>query len=153
DDLLAGRPVEEGLGAGARFGRAAAFGAEDDPPNRQVLVIADQLQQGPAAANLDVVRVGAEAQDVLHVAETELDHGVSVSSGLNPSRNRANARRRRKRRSPATARRSQTPDRCTARRERQSRRTPPTSGSTFPCRRPASDIRARILPERTASAR
>src|SRR5258708_22710077 len=63
DDLFLGNSAEECLRARARFTRAAALRAEHHPPDRQVLMIADQLEQRAAAANLDIVGVRAQTQD------------------------------------------------------------------------------------------
>src|SRR5712671_1138409 len=114
DDSFSGRTGKKCVRARARFTRAAALRAEHHPPDRQALMIADQLEQRAAAANLDVVGMRAEAQDVLDVLEAEFDHDVSVSSllrgrselltvrqaaALNPLRSPAILRRHRKRRS------------------------------------------------------
>src|SRR5450759_2619368 len=62
DDSLPGHAVQERLRARARFAGSAAFRTEDDPPDGQVVMIPDQLEQRAAAANLDVVGMRAQAQ-------------------------------------------------------------------------------------------
>lgn len=74
DNSLPSGPAQEGSRARAGFPRTAALRAEHHPPNVELAVISDQLEQRSATTNLDVVRVRTQAKDVLDVIETELDH-------------------------------------------------------------------------------
>ena len=56
---LAGEKLDPALG----FLHPLALGAEDDPVNRGLGHLTEQLKQSASAADLDVIAVRAEAQD------------------------------------------------------------------------------------------
>ena len=57
------RLVGEKLGAVLRFFGTLALGTEDDPVNRGLGHLAEQLKQRPSTADFDIIAVRSEAQD------------------------------------------------------------------------------------------
>lgn len=77
-------------GVGEEVGRARlclaaplALAAEDDPVDRAARMLAEEPQHGAAAADLDVVRVRAEAEDAERpLGQREAEHQSTRASGI-----------------------------------------------------------------------
>ena len=69
DDVLILGPTEHSFGAGPGFGGALACGAEYNPMHFEIVPLLEQLHECAAAADFDIVTVGAKAKNGTEVFE------------------------------------------------------------------------------------
>ena len=68
--------LQETLGTLPRLRRPRTIAAEDDPVHLDFRTSCGQFEQRAPATNLDVVGVGANAEDGLNLIELKWNHGV-----------------------------------------------------------------------------
>ena len=85
--------MQKSCGAGKRLGLAWGVGTKHDPVYFQLGVSGQELEDRAAAADLDVIAVCTQTQDLLQFAKLETLHGASLLSRFRPHRRGARGQR------------------------------------------------------------
>ena len=80
DHALARGVAEQRVGALTRFGGASGLACQDDPADLRQRSLFDQLEDCPPAADLDVVRMGADREQPQGLAAGAAAPGAATSA-------------------------------------------------------------------------
>ena len=72
------RSFEKSRGTGAGFGVPLPISGEHTPMNTDIGLGRNQIQDGAATSDFEIVAMGAQAKDGLNVAELKTGHGNGV---------------------------------------------------------------------------